>query len=50
MFIQNNSKRKSDLEFLRVARKGVNKAIYIAIALIVIVAVIAMTGVYYEYW
>lgn len=50
MLTENKSKEKSDLEFFRTARQGVNKTISIAIAIIVIVAVIAMTGVYYEYW
>lgn len=50
MFTQDKSNRNSDLEFFRTTRKGISKIIYIAIAIIIIVAVIAMTGVYYEYW
>lgn len=50
MFIQDKSNRNSDLEFFRSARQSINKIIYIAIAVIIVLAVIAMTGVYYEYW
>jgi len=52
MFIQNNSNinKKSDLRFFRAARKSINRTIYIAIAIIIVLAGIAMTGVYYEYW
>jgi len=50
MLTQNKSKRKSDLKFFQTARQGINRTIYIAIAVIIIIAVVAMTGVYYEYW
>ncbi|WP_229337765.1 hypothetical protein [Christiangramia sediminis] len=50
MFTQDKSNRNSDLEFFRAARKNINKIIYIAIAIIIVLAVVAMTGVYYEYW
>tara|TARA_B100000929_G_scaffold249072_1_gene208268 strand:+ start:1172 stop:1330 length:159 start_codon:yes stop_codon:yes gene_type:complete len=52
MFIQNksNTDKKSELKFFRAARIGINRTIYVAIAIIIILAGIAMTGVYYEYW
>ena len=52
MFIQNNSNfdKKSDLRFFRAASKGINRTIYVAIAIIIILAGIAMIGVFYEYW
>ena len=50
MFIQNksNTDKKFELKFFRAARIGINRTIYVAIA--IILAGIAMTGVYYEYW
>ncbi len=50
MHTRNQSDRKSEIDFLRAAQKINNKMIYVAITIIVVVAVIAMTGVYYEYW
>ncbi|WP_156888621.1 hypothetical protein [Christiangramia echinicola] len=47
---RNKSDGRSDIEFLRTARRVNNKIIYIAISIIIILAVFAMTGVYYEYW
>ena len=37
-------------EILRPFQKGKNRTIYIAIAIIIILTIIAMTGVYFEYW
>ncbi|QYA26498.1 hypothetical protein G3I01_13640 [Gramella sp. MT6] len=50
MRTRNHTDRKSEIEFLRTARQVNNKVIYIAITIIILVAVVAMTGVYYEYW
>lgn len=50
MRTRNNPERKSEIEFLRAARQINNKVIYVAITIIIVVAVVAMTGVYYEYW
>ena len=50
MLTQNNPKNKSDLEILKSARQGNKKKIFVAIAVVIILTVVAMTGVYYEYW
>ena len=50
MRTRNQLDRKSDIEFLKTARQINNKVFYIAITIIILVAVVAMTGVYYEYW
>lgn len=50
MRTRNHSERKSEIDFLKAAQKINNKMIFIAITVIVVVAMIAMTGVYYEYW
>ena len=47
---RDKSERRSDIEFLRTARKVNDKIFYIAISIIVVLAVVAMTGVYYEFW
>lgn len=50
MLSQNSSTEKSEMEFYRSSRQGINKTIYVAIAIVIILAIIAMTGVYYEFW
>ncbi|MDX1762174.1 MAG: hypothetical protein R3218_08480 [Christiangramia sp.] len=50
MLTRNNPDKQSDLEFLRSIRQDNRKKFFIAIAIVVLVAVVAMTGVYYEYW
>ncbi|GAA4323223.1 hypothetical protein GCM10023115_51790 [Pontixanthobacter gangjinensis] len=50
MLTRNNPDKQTDLEFLKRIRQGNRKKFFIAFALIVLMAVIAMTGVYYEYW
>ncbi|MCH4823072.1 hypothetical protein ML462_07775 [Gramella lutea] len=47
---RDHSERKSEIDFLKAAQKINNNMIFIAITIIVVVALIAMTGVYYEYW
>ncbi|CAL66521.1 hypothetical protein GFO_1548 [Christiangramia forsetii KT0803] len=51
MHTEDNTNRKSsDLEFFQSARQGLSKTINIAIAIIIVLALIAMTGVFFEYW
>ncbi|MCM8570159.1 hypothetical protein NE848_12270 [Gramella jeungdoensis] len=42
--------KESPIEILQRFQKGKNKSIYIAIAVIILLTIIAMVGVYYEYW
>jgi len=46
----NPNRKSSDLEFFQSARQGLTKTINIAIAIIIILALLAMTGVFFEYW
>lgn len=43
-----NSERDSVSEFMRSSGK-INKNIYIAITIVIIITIMAMTGVHYEY-
>ncbi len=47
---QNDLESKSDIEHLLTSRRINNTIIYVAIAVIGIVATIAMLGVYFGYW
>ncbi|MCG9972418.1 hypothetical protein [Christiangramia crocea] len=37
-------------EILRPFKKGKDSTVYIAIVIIILLTVVAMTGVYFEYW
>lgn len=42
--------KESHIDILQRFQKGKNITIYIAIAIIILLTIIAMIGVYYEYW
>jgi len=46
----NKSETTSDPNIFNENNSNSNKLIYLAIAFIIIFTVVAMTGVYYEYW
>lgn len=46
----NKSENTSDPNIFSQNNSNTNKFIYLAIAFIIIFTVVAMTGVYYEYW
>ncbi|WP_166435169.1 hypothetical protein [Christiangramia sabulilitoris] len=50
MATKNQPKKFSDMEFLQTSARENNKVIYIAIVLVLVFTLVAMTGVYYEYW
>lgn len=50
MLTRKDPDKHSDLEYFRSVRQGNKKRFFIAIAVIIVLAVVAMTGVYYEYW
>ncbi|MCP9200381.1 hypothetical protein MKO06_10700 [Gramella sp. GC03-9] len=47
---QPTTSRPGEDNFMRYKKNFHNKTIFIAIALVIVVTIVAMTGVYYEYW
>jgi len=47
---KSNPIKNTDLAFFQAARKGLNRLVLVAITIIIILAGIAITGVYYNYW